>query len=97
MRIYGGGKADEIYAALHEFVPGNADDPKAAIILTDTILVGASQLFIIFYFYDGPEPPKEGAFAKFLEIDATLDITKKQSYADLVSTQEIILPGVVIC
>lgn len=85
MRIYDGGKSDEIYSALHNFVPGNADDEKAAIILTDITAIGSAKIFLIFYFYDGPEPPTTGAFAQFLNIDATLDITSTQSYSELVS------------
>lgn len=84
MRIYGGDKADEIFSALHDFTPSNADDPKAAIILTDNITLEGLRLFIIYYFYEGPEPPTEGAFAKFLEISSTTDGTKTRSYADLV-------------
>lgn len=85
MRIYGGEKADEIYEALHSFVVGNADDPKAAIILTDVIAVGGTKLFIIFFFYGEPKPPTTGPFAQFLDIESTIDSTSEQSYADLAS------------
>jgi hypothetical protein len=84
MRMYGGEKADEIYAALHNFVPGNADDEKAAIILTDITAIGGAKLFLIFYFYDGPEPPTTGPLAQFLNIGSILDTTSTQSYAKLV-------------
>ena len=84
IRIYDGNKADEIYAALHKFVPGNADDSKAAIILTDVTAVGGLKTFLIFYFYQGPSPPTEGAFAEFLRIGSTISLTKTRSYADLV-------------
>lgn len=84
MRIYDGSKAGEIFSALHDFVPDNAHDEKAAIILTDNLVVGGLELFIIFYYYEAPEPPTEGAFAKFLEIDSTTDLTKTRTYADLV-------------
>lgn len=84
IRIYDGSKADEIYAALHKFVPGNAEDPKAAIILTDVTAIGGLKTFLIFYFYQGPAPPAEGAFAEFLGIGSTISLTKTRSYADLV-------------
>jgi hypothetical protein len=84
IRIYGGDKAEEIFSALHEFTPTNADDEKAAIILADNVTVGGLRLFIIFYYYEGPEPPTEGAFADFLKIQAATDATKTRSYADLV-------------
>ena len=86
MRIYAGGKADEIYAALHNFVPGNADDEKAAIILTDVTAVGGTRIFLIFYFYDGPNPPTTGPLAQFLNIGSMIDITSTQSYSKLVSS-----------
>ncbi|SPO03123.1 related to 6-hydroxy-d-nicotine oxidase [Cephalotrichum gorgonifer] len=85
-RIYDGGKASEIYSALHNFVPGNADDEKAAIILTDITAVGGTKLFLIFYFYDGPEPPTTGPFAQFLNIGSTLDTTSTQSYSALLKS-----------
>ena len=82
--MYGAGKADELYAALHEFVVDNANDPKQAIIFTDLIAIGELKLFLIFYFYDGPEPPTSGAFAKFQDNDSTIDTTKTQAYSKLV-------------
>lgn len=89
MRIYDSSKANEIYSALHNFVPGNAEDPKAAIILTDITAVGGLKLFLIFYFYDGPEPPTEGPFAQFLDIESTIALTSTRSYADLVRPSPI--------
>lgn len=85
MRIYDGSKADELYAALHEFTPANSDDLKQAIIFTDNSDAGGTKLFIIFYFHDGPEAPTTGPLAKFMDIESTLDTTKAQSYAELVS------------
>lgn len=89
IRIYSADKADEIYDALHKFVPGNAEDPKAAIILTDVIAAGGLKTFLIFYFYQGPEPPTEGAFAEFLNIESTISLTNTRSYADLVSSMPV--------
>ena len=86
-RIYAAEKADEIYAALHDFVPGNQDDQKAAIILTDNTSTGGNEFLLVFYCYDGPEAPTTGPFAKFLEIGALLDTTSTRSYAELVKTR----------
>lgn len=83
MRMYEGGKADEIYSALHNFVP--SDDEKAAIILTDVTAIGSARIFLIFYYYEGEEPPTTGPFAQFLNIDSTIDTTSKKSYSELVS------------
>lgn len=69
MRIYDGGKADEIYAGLHNFVVSNADDPKAAIILSDITSFGGLKLFLVFFFYAEPEPSTSGAFAQLLDIE----------------------------
>jgi hypothetical protein len=88
MRIYSGDQADDIYAALHAFIAENEDDQKAAVILTDITAVAGLKLFLIFYYYGDPEPPTTGAFAQFLDIDATLDITKTQTYAELVSSSQ---------
>jgi hypothetical protein len=85
MRIYSGDQADDIYAALHNFVAENENDQKAAVILTDITAVAGLKLFLIFYYYGEPEPPTTGAFAQFLDIDSTLDTTKTQTYAELVS------------
>jgi len=85
-RLYAENKADELYAALHEFVPANADDPKEAIIFTDVIAAGGLRIYLVFFFYDGPKPPTTGAFARFLEIDSTVSTTKTQSYAELLKT-----------
>ena len=84
MRIYSSSSADQIYAALHDFTPSNADNPKEAIILTNADATANTTIIIIFYFYDGSTPPNEGAFADFLSIPSILDTTKTQSYADLV-------------
>lgn len=83
-RFYTSLEEEAIYAALHDFVPGGAEDPKAAIILTSLIALGSTESFAIFYFYDGPEPPTSGPFAKFLDIPALLDVTYAQSYSSLV-------------
>jgi hypothetical protein len=66
-------------------VPGGAEDPKSAIILTNIDAVGGITTIIIFYFYDGPTPPTTGPFADFLSIPSILDVTSTQSYAQLVS------------
>ena len=84
MRFYAAGKADAIYAALHNFVPGNADDEKAAVIVSDFTAFGGVKLLLIFYFYAASAPPTTGPFAQFLNIDPIIDTTSTQSYAQLV-------------
>lgn len=91
IRIYDAANADQIYAALHAFTPSNVNDPKEAIILTNVDATASLTTILIFYFYDGPEPPTEGAFADFLAIPHILDTTKTQSYAELVSALPLVL------
>ncbi|KPM42450.1 hypothetical protein AK830_g4102 [Neonectria ditissima] len=83
LRIYEDSKTEDIFKALHEFVPSNNKDQKAAIIVTNLFAVGSTRAFIIFYFYDGEKPPVSGPFADFLAIDSLIDITKTQTYPEL--------------
>ncbi|KAF2183270.1 FAD-binding domain-containing protein [Zopfia rhizophila CBS 207.26] len=84
-RVYTGDKQDEIFAALHRFIPYGHQDPKAAIIISDVIAVGKTSIILVFYFYDGPESPSTGPFADFLKIIPTTTLTYTQSYADLLT------------
>jgi hypothetical protein len=83
-RIYDESKTEELYKAMHEFIPYSNENPKAAIIVTSLILTGGSKLNLLFYFYDGEKPPTSGPFADLLKIKTTLSTTKTQSYPDLV-------------
>ncbi|PVH97244.1 FAD-binding domain-containing protein [Periconia macrospinosa] len=84
-RVYAGDKQDEIFAALHRFIPYGHQEPKAAIIISDVIAVGKTSIILVFYFYDGPEPPSTGPFADFLKIIPTTTLTYTRSYADLLT------------
>ena len=85
-RLYDAGKAEELYAALHDFVPQDANSGEEAIIFTDIIAAGGLKTFVVFYYYGNPQPPTTGPLARFLAIPSILDTTKSQSYADLVRT-----------
>lgn len=85
IRTYDESKTDELYEAMHKFIPYSNKDPKAAIITTSLILTGSSRINLMFYFYDGEKPPTTGPFADFLKIKSTLSTTKTQSYPELVS------------
>lgn len=76
-------KADELYAALHEFVGHGAEDPKAAIIFTDLVLGVGTRSKLIYYFYDGPTPPTSGPFAQFFNILNLACLPKRQKYSEL--------------
>lgn len=84
--LYGESKAEELYAALHNFVAHGAEDPKAAIIFTDLTLSTGIRARYIFYFYDGPAPPKTGALAEFLKIANPTCNPKRQKYSELLKS-----------
>ncbi|KAG7409332.1 putative FAD-linked oxidoreductase [Fusarium oxysporum f. sp. rapae] len=86
IRTYDESKTDELYKAMHEFIPYSNEDPKAAIIVTSLILTGSSRINLLFYFYQGEKPPTTGAFADLLKIKSTLSTTKTQSYPDLLKS-----------
>ncbi|RBR24909.1 uncharacterized protein FIESC28_02327 [Fusarium coffeatum] len=86
IRTYDESKTDELYAAMHKFIPYSNEDPKAAIITTSLILTGSSRINLMFYFYDGEKPPTTGPFADFLKIKSTLSTTKTQSYPELLKS-----------
>jgi hypothetical protein len=81
--IFGADKTPQVLSALRDFTEHYPDD-KAAIIVTceHGLLL---HTWIMFLFYDGPEPP-EGVFTNFTAIKH-IDATKTwDSYYDLVST-----------
>ncbi|KAK6508950.1 hypothetical protein TWF481_003718 [Arthrobotrys musiformis] len=86
MRIYDGSKSAAIFKALHDFVPYNPEDKKAAIIVSNLFAIGGTRAFIMFYFYDGETPPTSGPFADFLKIGHIIDITKTQTYPELLKS-----------
>lgn len=83
--LYDDGQDDKIHAALHEFTANGAQDPKAAVIVSQLVAVGGSKSNIMYTFYDGPTPPTTGPFADFLKIPGIGCNPKTRSYADLVS------------
>ncbi|KAJ3531910.1 hypothetical protein NM208_g372 [Fusarium decemcellulare] len=83
LRIYTADKADAIFKALHEFVPYNNKEEKAAIILSDLVTVESIKAYIVFYFYQGEKPLTTGPFADFLGIDSLIDATGTKTYPEL--------------
>ncbi|KAI4863000.1 FAD binding domain-containing protein [Hypoxylon rubiginosum] len=63
----------------------NYSDGKAGIIMTaERTLITLLDIWIIFLYYNGPEPP-QGVFDEFLAIGPTINTCKTQRYADLLS------------
>lgn len=96
-KIWGGNyyfdssKTTEILAAIRDFTEYNLDD-KAAIIATTTRNTFLNT-WILFFFYDGPEPPA-GIFDNFTHIGPMLMTTEKRSYVDLIKfNDQFILKG----
>ncbi|KAI1816978.1 FAD-binding domain-containing protein [Poronia punctata] len=88
-RIYDPSQATKIFEALHAFAATGAQDPKAAIIETNLILVTGLKSHLMYFFYDGPEPPSSGPFADFLKIPSLISTTKKQGYAKLLASNAV--------
>lgn len=84
--LYDSNKDDSLYANLHDFIAYGAQDPKAAIIFSQIVVLGGLKTNIIYVFYDGPTPPTTGPFADLLKIPGIACFPKKRSYADLLKT-----------
>lgn len=89
----GAQKTDGILSAVRNFTE-HYDDPKAAIIATSELTLGNStDLWILFLFYDGLEPPT-GIFDEFLALKPDINSCKTRSYSDLLtSNNAFVLKG----
>jgi hypothetical protein len=82
-RIYAGTDASALLNATQTFIQNN-NDPKAAVIVTGSLAIDSlAELFVLFFFYDGPTPPA-GVFDEFDAIIPIDDGVSTQSYADIV-------------
>lgn len=82
-RTYAGIDASALLNATQNFVQHN-NDPKAAVIVTGSLAIeNLAELFVLFFFYDGPTPPV-GVFDEFDAIIPIADQVSTQSYADIV-------------
>ncbi|KAK7941415.1 FAD binding domain-containing protein [Apiospora aurea] len=74
----------KLLAAVRDFTEYYPDE-KAGIILTaETTVGGLLDIWILFVYYNGPEPPA-GIFSNFTDVGPLLKSVKKQSYADLLT------------
>ncbi|KAJ5531951.1 hypothetical protein N7494_008503 [Penicillium frequentans] len=91
--VYTKDKTPQVLTALRNFVDNYPDD-KAAIILTaEHGVIGVVDFWIMFLFYDGPEPPA-GVFDDFKAIDHTSTTKTWDSYYDLLkNNDQFILHG----
>jgi len=86
--IFTADKTPQVLSALRNFVDEYPDD-KAAIILTSEH--GALiDFWIMFLFYDGPEPPA-GVFDEFTAIDHTSTTKTWDTYYDLLKNNDFFI------
>jgi hypothetical protein len=84
IRTYWGNQSDAILDATADFTANLSSSPKAAVIVTGEIAIDSLlEIFVIFFFYDGPVVP-DGVFDKFNAIPTITDGTEVQTYASFV-------------
>ncbi|KPM39395.1 hypothetical protein AK830_g7156 [Neonectria ditissima] len=86
IRIFTSGKRDQIFKTLHDLVPHSNEDPKGAIIVSDTIAIASTEIYIVFFFYNDASPPSSGPFADLLKVDSLIDYTSTQTYGELLKS-----------
>jgi hypothetical protein len=81
---------DQLLTAVRDFVEYYPDD-KAAIIVTHEITLSSLlNVWIIFLFYDGPEPPP-GTFDNITNIGPILNTCTTTTYYDFVSSEDSVV------
>jgi hypothetical protein len=82
-RTYSGLDASALLNATQNFIQNN-NDPKAAVIVTGSFAIeNLAELFVLFFFYDGPTPPA-GIFDEFDAVIPIEDQVSTQSYYNIV-------------
>ncbi|KAH8657747.1 FAD binding domain-containing protein [Xylariales sp. PMI_506] len=74
----------QLLAALRDFTEYYPDDKAGIILTSERTLATFVDLWIMFLFYNGPEPPV-GVFDNFTAVGPTIDTTKTQSMYELIS------------
>ncbi|KAH7156748.1 hypothetical protein EDB81DRAFT_757182 [Dactylonectria macrodidyma] len=73
-----------LLAAVRDFTEYNVDGKAAIIVSAARAAAGAVDIWVIFIFYDGPEPPA-GTFDDFTSLKPLANTLKQQSYAELLT------------
>jgi hypothetical protein len=82
VRLYGAEQSPKILEAVRSFTE-NYPDLKAGIIATaDLTLANLVDIWVVFLFYDGPEP-SEGCFKLFDDIPHVVDLTHRRTFHDM--------------
>lgn len=85
VRLYRQNRWEGLQAALHNFITAGAEDPKAAIIFADFFMFKNWGIYMVFFFYDGENPPSTGPLAEMLRVPAMADFTSTKKYSSMVS------------
>jgi len=82
-KFYSGSETDAMLAAVHDFAENYPDEKAGIIVTAESTAYGLVDLWVMFYFYNGPTPPK-GTWRQFDSIPPVLSDVKTRSYVDLV-------------
>ncbi|KUJ08661.1 FAD-binding domain-containing protein [Mollisia scopiformis] len=88
IRSYAATEAEALLNATENFNENYDKDPKAAVIVTGEIAIDSLlEIFVVFFFYDGPTAPA-GIFDEFNAIPFLTDGTETRSYYDLINSDD---------
>ncbi|KAL6155495.1 hypothetical protein ACJQWK_05407 [Exserohilum turcicum] len=84
------------HQAVRDWTEYNEDDKAAVIVTAERTNINIVDSWIIFLFYDGPEPPT-GLFKNFTDVNPVLDTTRTRTYADLMASSNwVVIKGNVV-
>ena len=89
-RAYSPGKRKELFNALAKFVRDYPDEKAAIILTSEHGAAGIIDFWIMFLFYDGPEPPA-GVFDEFEAISHTSTTKTWDTYYDLLKNNDFFI------
>lgn len=93
--IFLGDKTDQILKAVRDFTENYPDDRAAIIATNQVVLSSLVNIWIIFVFWDGEEPPA-GTFDSFVNIGPLINTSKQQSYYSFLSSfDSLVIMGTV--
>ncbi|KAK8140100.1 FAD binding domain-containing protein [Apiospora sp. TS-2023a] len=74
----------KLLAAVRDFTEYYPDEKAGVILTAETTVGGLLDIWILFVYYNGPEPPA-GIFSNFTDVGPLLKSVKTQSYANLLT------------
>ena len=88
--IFDSSDTDQILSAVRNFVEYYPDDKAAVIVTNEITLSSLLNIWLIFLFYDGAEPPA-GTFDNFTNIGPILNTCTTTTYYDFVSAEDSVV------